>query len=257
MATVVAVGAATTMSTSPTTVPFGQATAAGNAAVLIIAYPGANASGLSSTGYTAISGGVSAGLYKLNISANEANPSIAWTGTPGTFYAQMAEVSGLTSEPAGGSGNAGNSSTNSSTLTRTLINAFTAGDFIAIGVGTLLSKAGTHTSSLSVTSPEVIASLGATSNDATSTASHYRFGYVEVSAAYASNGLTITATSDSMNLTQQSIFASPWDGAAPASAPFPYTGGGYYGFSEHVERARRKFWQGWKVRPSGVHVPST
>lgn len=46
-------------------------------------------------------------------------------------------------------------------------------------------------------------------------------------------------------------------GGAASDTPYPFTGGGYYGFQSLVEHVKRRYWRlGWQPHPSGVLIPA-
>lgn len=187
---------------APPTPTFGQATTAGNLLVAWVRANGTVTITTSSTGWALAAGFVSGVriFARPNCGAGESAPT--WSG--GNATVMLGEFSGgATSSPVDLTGTA-NGATSPQTATGAGADA-AAGELVLGCEAIDLSKAGTHTSS--ITYNNGASSLGDAHNDGTSTTQHYRFSYGITTGNAAAD--QVGGTSSSMNLLEiQLAFAS-------------------------------------------------
>lgn len=184
---------------TPAAPSFGQATTAGNLLIAWIINPNGGTISTSSTGWTADNGAAGNAVtaqvwHRANCGAGESAPSFT-NANGNSFSVMLGEFSGgATSSPSDQLINQGGSV---SPTTFTLPSAdVEAGELVIAATCTLLSKAGTHTSTQTLNNGAT--ATGNANDDSTSTAAHYRFCYgITTTKAAADN---VQCTSSSMNL---------------------------------------------------------
>ena len=210
-------------SVSPT---FGATTTAGNMLVCFVADSGSTVT-VSGTGWTRVAGDLTGGgsgdlgcdiWIRGNCGAGESAPTVTTSGL--SAFAMLAEFSGGGTAPTR-ENHAGSTGAAAATpVTATCASSDAAsGDLILACEYISLSKAGTHTSSITLNNGAT--ATGNENNDASSVSFHYRFCYgvttgtVADSAQAASNSMSLSG----INVSVASIVAG--SAAAAATPPRP------------------------------------
>lgn len=200
---------------------FAQSTTAGNLLVAWVVNNGGNSinaalpSGWSTASFFSIIGAYV--CYKANCAAGESNPTFT-NGDVQFVAAAVAEFSGAaTTSPVDKVGSVG-SGASPRVAVNSAADAATGELFLSTGYW-LLSKAGTHTTADTYNNATPTGNL---QNDATSTATHYRFAYgITTSNAAADQD---SQTSNSMNVTGGFLSVASFKLAAAGPTTYQKTG---------------------------------
>ena len=193
---------------------FGQATTAGN---LLICWGKDIDATISGTGWTLIGTSQAYPIwYRMNCGAAEAAPTFSGGTVSGVVM--LGEFSGgATSSALDQQAEGTNSGLSPRDVTNPGADA-TSAELLICVLSCGLSKAGTHTSSISYNNGAT--NLGGANNDATSTTAHYRFSYGITTGNSAADVATLTSTSMNISTLWGHLASFKLPPAAAYAPPF-------------------------------------